>query len=347
MYGLLALNNSCFNQRDRNIISSHFCGLCNFLSFKYGQAFRMLTNYDSTFISLLYSAQSSSNVVFKTASKCFLSLNRKLWIDDGLRFAGAISVLMAKAKIYDDVIDEGGFTNSIKVKLIDSKISKAYEELRQLGFEPRAIMQNVVLQRSIEDKHEKDIEALAWPSEQVVSRIFIHTGQLANNETNFESLRTIGKHMGRLMYLLDNYTDLPKDISKKRFNALAACFGFAKPNHIQEIVKKSALKSLNEISNAVKTLNLYRHKELVRKILTTNLKCKVFHLLNHNFSYKPFGRIRSFNMTSLGNDDDCGKAICVLIIGILCVIGLAVVCGTYEGSPGQKCIESCRSCASS
>ena len=101
MYGLLRLNISCLNTFERSISKCHFCGLCNTLSSKYGFGFRMLTNHDASFLSILSSAQSDEKI---GKQKCIrLFRKNKFEPNNGLNFASAIALLMIKTKLYDNL----------------------------------------------------------------------------------------------------------------------------------------------------------------------------------------------------------------------------------------------------
>jgi hypothetical protein len=150
MYGLLCLNTGCMSSFDRNAAKSHFCGLCNELSFNYGFGFRALTNHDATYYSILYSAQSGEKL---GQQKCPFRCGRSKHAGNpGLRYAGAISILMAKTKIDDNLHDENSFLYRVLSKLVDSKFPLAEETLARFGFNLEFVSSQIQRQQTSRNK---------------------------------------------------------------------------------------------------------------------------------------------------------------------------------------------------
>jgi hypothetical protein len=262
---------------DRNAAKSHFCGLCNELSSSYGFGFRALTNHDAAYYSILYSAQSGEKL---EQQKCPFRFGRsKHTSNPGLEYAGAISILMAKTKIDDDLHDENSFFHRVLSKLVDSKFPLAEETLARFGFNLKFVSSQIQRQQTLEKQNCSDLDELSGPTKNVVSEIFAHTATLSGAEANMRPLTIIGKYIGKLMYLLDSYIDMPSDMAKGRFNALQSCFGQENATLMRKRVGSISSQSMSEISRSVKNLKLHSHKRILNDALLTSLNQRLETLL--------------------------------------------------------------------
>jgi len=122
---------------------------------------------------------------------------------------------MLKTKIYDDVLDKNTIFSRLAARLIKKKILLAEQELDKLGYDSRIVYSQIKRQINLEDESNTNLEMLATPTEEVVSSIFEHTAVLSDVKQNINPLSAIGKSVGKLMFILDNYIDLPEDNRKK------------------------------------------------------------------------------------------------------------------------------------
>jgi len=279
MFGLLNLKEKCMNSNDQNVVKSHYCGVCNALSARYGLLCRWLTNHDATFYSLLYSAQTHDNV---GTQNCPLRFKKTTPTQNkGLIYGSAISMIMAKTKFDDDVLDQNNFRSRFYAKLIDKKMPYVKNDLNSLGFNFKYISSEINRQEVLENHDRYDLCDLISPTENVVSEIFAHTARLSNNEINIEPLSEMGRNVGRLMYLVDSYIDMPEDVANGRFNALTKQEN--KTNTKKSVhtkIKRLCDKAVRNISNSVDDLELQRHPQIVNESLITSLK-QVLEIILH------------------------------------------------------------------
>ena len=148
MFGLLCLNTSCLSSSDRNVAKNHICGLCNYLSSRYNFGFRSLTNHYAAFVSVLYSAQSEEGLA---NSDCPMRFGKSRPVKNiGIEYASAISMLMAKIKISDDLSDDKNLGSRVLSKIIDKRFPLAVGDLKRLGFDVESITSEVNRQGSLE-----------------------------------------------------------------------------------------------------------------------------------------------------------------------------------------------------
>ena len=244
--------------------------MCNSISAKYGFSLRGLTNYDAAFMSLLYSSQSHGKI---RAQKCPFKLQKtKRFSNAGLDFATALSLIVAKVKMEDDILDSNRYVSHFLAKVLNSVIPVAITDLKRMGFNFETISSETRRQETLEKHQCSDFDELASPTENSVSKVFSHTATLANKESNSRPLSTLGKNIGRLMYLLDSYIDLPKDTAKGKFNALSTCFPQQDGAQLRKTAEKISSNVMKEISVSIKNLDLCQHQRIIREGLISSLK---------------------------------------------------------------------------
>ena len=64
----------------------------------------------------------------------------------------------------------------------------------------------------------RELAHYSGTTEEMYSKIFSHTATLAGAPGNAGHLAEVGRHVGRVAYLLDGYVDFQKDKSEGRFN---------------------------------------------------------------------------------------------------------------------------------
>jgi hypothetical protein len=281
MFGILHLNSSCLGISDKNVTTSHMCGICNFLSARYGFEFRKLTNHDATFYSILCAAQSEEET---SSQKCPLRFQKPKTVRSvGIEYASAISLLMAKTKIDDDLRDQNNLFSRFRAQRINRVFPLAINELTRLQFNLKYVQSQIKRQQMLEDQKCSVLSELTKPTENVVSEVFTHTATLTKTEENATPLSVLGRNVGKLMYLVDSYVDLQSDTAKGRFNALTNCYS----NQITGInakIKTLTAQSLIEISSSAKKLKLHKHSKIVNQALVSSLSQRLESMLSNSRS---------------------------------------------------------------
>jgi len=290
MYGLLRLDYGCLKPSEQTVAAYHLCSLCHHLGERYGFLFPILSNHDSAFISTLYTAQCAEAFDFQ---KCSKPIDRRDFTSHkGTIFGSAISILIANAKASDDLVDDNSIKARVLSKLLRPKLPHAYQDLRELGFDPERISSQILEQRSLEERSLVDIEALARPTANAFSYIFSHTSEMSGMRGNTDATSELGRNVGRLMYISDSYSDLEEDIAHKRFNPFTAY-----ASNLMEVTKTAkSLTSdcLAKISASINELKIRRFKMIVNDALLSSLGKHIDNLFNpavKSVSHRMFANI--------------------------------------------------------
>lgn len=268
MFGLLNICANCTSKADHLIAQRHYCGLCNTLGSKYGFFYRWLTNYDASFYSLLYSAQSKTSLEHQ---KCPLRFQKTSTTENiGLLYGSAVSMLMAKTSVDDDIADNNSLSSRVLRSFIDKKMPEVYLDLNRFGLDLKYINTQIMLQQDLEREETSTIETLASPTMNVVGEIISHTARLAGKEENVSSLHGLGAEVGRIMYVLDSVNDLTSDVKEGNFNPFVKTWKINVAS-IRSQANKIVKDSIESIRESVNRLNVVKHGVLVRETLGSGL----------------------------------------------------------------------------
>jgi hypothetical protein len=154
------------------------------------------------------------------------------------------------------------------------QLEKARSILGTLGFPQTYLAEAIEAQRDIESRPGRSIEEYATPTATFLGRCFRFTAELTQRPENCDPLFHVGEHLGRLIYLVDCFVDLSRDIRKDQFNALTASFGSDPEILIEAGRRVFSAGSENYLLAANKTLESFvteRCGEIVKNILTTGV----------------------------------------------------------------------------
>ena len=250
---------------------SYYCGLCKVIRKNYSNYAAMFLSNDCVFMYILFSALSESIPVFKK-NACILHGRRcryKLF-DTGDDYAAAICVLLAAAKIKDDIIDTGkqkSKTAAAFMKKAEKKARKKYPEAA------KAVDDMMAEVLRLEQEKSSDIDALAHSFACMLGKLFEKA-----DEESWEALYDLGYNIGRYVYLIDAADDMEKDSKSGEFNVFLEKYG----SDIKS-AKKSArfnlMMSLAQAKNALDRLTIKKNKGILLNIITVGLTEKAHAVL--------------------------------------------------------------------
>jgi len=210
---------------------AHLCGVCLALRDDHGHAARLVANYDALVVSVLVEAQSVAPAARRPAGRCVLRRMRRAEVaaGDSPRFAAAVSLMLAAAKLRDHVADRDGVASRNGVRTAAGRLARRWarqgaETGSELGFDTAVLTGAVGRQAQVEAAAGPGSALLAVtePTETATAAVFAHTAVLAGRPGNQAALAEAGRLFGRIAHLLDAVEDLPADRASGTWNPLAA-----------------------------------------------------------------------------------------------------------------------------
>lgn len=210
---------------------THMCGLCLGLRDGHGQLARATTNVDAIVLSMLTEAQSASAVERTQTGRCALRGMRRASVasanSPGVRLAATASLLLASAKVRDHVDDGDAavLARTPMAKAASRWAGQAQMSAQRIGLDVEPLVAALNTQTQLEQFAGHGTDALARltaPTQLCAAEFFAHTAVLAERPDNVDAMRTAGWQFGRIAHLADAVQDYDRDLSRGRFNPLAA-----------------------------------------------------------------------------------------------------------------------------
>ena len=171
-------------------------------------------------------------------------------------YCADMNLALAYHKCRDDWTDDHSLAGMAEAKLLE----RAYRQV-----EARYPEKCVAIQRCLQEIDSLEQESCLDPdgpanlTARMLGEIFVY-----RNDYWAVPLRTIGEGLGRFIYLMDAYDDLPADRRRKRYNPLAEFSGQA---DYESLVKDSLTLVIAECTQAFELMPLVQDVEILRNIL--------------------------------------------------------------------------------
>lgn len=271
--------------------TAHYCGLCFALAREYGTLWRALTNFESTLLVLLMSAQADEDPSFRK-TLCPVSALGRLSIvserEDFMSLGAAFTVCMAELKSLDSVRD--GSLLARPARAIGSRqFLKARDALAERSFDIAPLLQADDLLARLETEAGAapgcvTFDELTAPTADGLAHVLAYTGVLADRHESCAGLARLGRAVGRLVYLGDCLEDLSRDVRRGAFNGLRACMmaeqDSAELSHGAADALSYVIARCNvEARNALSQLTLHRYRPIIENIILLGLDARVRRLL--------------------------------------------------------------------
>lgn len=279
--------------REGRHYTAHYCGLCFALARDYGIFWRALTNFESTLLVLLMSAQLRTDPSFRAAF-CPVSAFRRFSIvsedQDFMSLAAAFTVVMADLKSLDAMRD--GSVAACPARVVGRKaFAKARRTLTDASFDIAPLLQADARLAQLEAEAANRpgsiaLDELASPTADGLGHVFAHTASATGRDENAGALARLGRAVGRLVYLGDCLDDLVRDARRGAFNGLRACM-MAEPGSMDlaggPVGAADAANALSyaiarcnvEARIALSQLSLGRYRSILENIILLGLDAQV------------------------------------------------------------------------
>lgn len=240
MFGLMKARTCSIDDDAKELRRLQYCGTCKTLGSLYGQKTRFLLNHDMVFLGELLSALGDGveePMPWDTAfvSRNCLSLPAKdAPIPPSLSFAAAATVILAEEKLRDHAADSGRLRWGLGQRLYSGSFDEASRWLKERDFpldDMRAVLAGQAMREELvrtgrrEGSREESLAYLAEPTAFATGLFFAHGAKFAGKAEAADSLHSLGRAFGALVYHLDALEDYERDARTGEFNAFRAVLG--------------------------------------------------------------------------------------------------------------------------
>jgi hypothetical protein len=237
---------------------SFYCGLCRTLRQRHGSLSRITLSYDLTFLYILlnslYEPQETLGL-----EHCFLHpvAGSSFVISEAAEYCADMNIALSYHKCMDNWQDDQSLLSRGEAAVL----GRSYQRVKAQYPEKCARIESCLKQiGELEKAGDPSLDGAANLTAEMLGMVY----RYRENDYWADTLSQMGQGLGRFIYLMDAYEDLPQDLRRKRYNPLAA-------HHQREDYEPFARECLTlliaECTEAFETLPVVQDADLLRNIL--------------------------------------------------------------------------------
>ncbi len=213
MFGYVTINKPELKLREFQRYQGYYCGICRSLRLRHGFWGQMMLNYDLVFLAALLTGLYEGKE-YLAMRRCVLHPSGKhLSIQNScIDYAADMTVLLACHNLMDDWQDDRNAAALAAAGLLKRScglLEKKYP--RQW----RAAKREIQRLHGYERAGSADLDGAAGCMGALLGEILVW-----REDPWEETLRAMGFYLGKFIYLMDAYEDLPQDERRGRYNPL-------------------------------------------------------------------------------------------------------------------------------
>lgn len=264
MFGYVVINRDRLDETEQQRYQSYYCGLCRTLKKQYGNLGRLTLNYDMTFMVLML-ADLHDPETREHRGRCAVhpAKERVMAENEVLEYGAAMNILLAYYNMVDDWNDEQKKTARMAAARL-KKFIPAIEE--RYPRQARAVVQGMEELAQEEATPPAELDTAANVFGRLLGELFVY-----KQDRWAEDCRRFGEALGRFIYWLDAYTDLPKDLKKGSYNPMIL---LREREDYRQRVEEMLKGALGECALILERLPLVEHLEILRNVIYSGIWSK-------------------------------------------------------------------------
>lgn len=257
MFGYVTIAGDTLPKEAQERYRAYYCGLCRTLRERYGSLSRLTLSYDATFLwillSSLYEPEESAG-----AERCAMHpIKAHPYVSNELAaYCADMNMALSYHKCRDDWQDDRRVDSLAEVKLME----KAYRRIAEAYPKKCAVLEECLNEIStLEREGRMEPDSLANLTARMMGTIYRW-----REDEWADSLQRMGEALGRFIYMMDAYDDLPRDMRKNRFNPLKE---LSQREDYETFCRESLTLLIAEGTQEFEALPLVQDVEILRNIL--------------------------------------------------------------------------------
>ncbi|HJA18462.1 hypothetical protein I6E09_06005 [Mediterraneibacter glycyrrhizinilyticus] len=226
MFGYVTICEPELKVKDLKKYKAYYCGLCRVLKEEYGFMGQMTLTYDMTFAIILLSSLYESVADLETHRCKVHPVKKQMMLKNEITsYAAAMNVLLAYYHLDDDWQDDRKISSLMSKSMIYGKVKKIIDKYPR---QSEAIRTSLAELSLCERDNSTDIDRTAGCFGRLMEELLLYREDMWE-----KSLRKMGFFLGKFIYLMDAYEDLPEDLKKDKYNPLRKIY--AEPEYEERI----------------------------------------------------------------------------------------------------------------
>ena len=281
MFGYVTVNRQGLTQEEFTRFRSMYCGLCRTLRRRYGNVGRLALSYDMTFLAMLLGglyepAEETGEEICPPHP-----LKRHPYVQqEFLEYAADLNVALAYYKCLDNWADERSLAGRAGAKLLERGFRQVRERLPD---KCGAIESWLARQGEIERAGTQDVDLCANLTGSLLGELYAF-----RDDEWGDTLRGMGEAMGRFIYFMDAYEDLPEDIRRRRFNPLR---DMSRQPDYEAVCRDVLTLLISDATERFESLPILKDASILRNVLYSGVWTR-YAMLQANKEKKTHGKGR-------------------------------------------------------
>lgn len=258
MFGYITIAPDALPKERSDRYRSFYCGLCRTLRQRHGSLSRITLSYDLTFLYILlnslYEPQETMGL-----EHCFLHpvAGRNYVYSEPAEYCADMNVALSYHKCMDNWKDDRSIISRSEAALLQKAYDRVFMKYPEKCRQIETCLKEL---NALEKTGDNSLDGAANLTAQMLGIVYRY------KESDYwaDTLAQMGQGLGRFIYLMDAYEDLPGDLRKGRYNPLAA---YHQREDYESFVHQCLTMLIAECTEAFEMLPVVQDADLLRNIL--------------------------------------------------------------------------------
>lgn len=271
MFGYVITNPDALPKERQGRFRAVYCGLCATLRRRHGLSGSATLSYDMTFLALLLNAlYEPGENTGRERCPAHLVKPHDYAISPVMDYVADMNVALAYHKCQDNWRDD----RSVLAAGEGAMLRRAYRKVEAAYPEKCAAIEAWLNDiHAIEDAGRLEIDPPVNATGRLLGELFAYPG----DDVWADELRAVGDGLGRFIYFMDAYDDLPADLRKGRYNPLK---GLRDREDYEALCKSAMTMMIADAAEAFERLPVVLDADIIRNVLYSGVWSKYAFLQN-------------------------------------------------------------------
>lgn len=264
MFGYIIPNLSAMTEERKVRYRAIYCGLCHALRDRHGLIGTVTLSNDLTFLALLLNSLYEGEEVHGSERCIPHPVKRHDYIvGDSFEYVADMNVALAYHKCIDNWLDDKNLLSRGGAAALQRAYGRIFERYPEKCAAIEAWLEEI---HRIESSKKAEIDLPVNSTGRLLGELFCWKDDYWSG-----SLRTIGDGLGRFIYMMDAYDDLPEDERKNRFNPLIP---YRNDPNFEDMCKDAMLMMVADSTREFEQLPIVQDVDLLRNVLYSGIWSK-------------------------------------------------------------------------
>ena len=269
MFGYIITNPKSLPEDRQKRFRAVYCGLCHTLRQRHGLTGSVTLSYDLTFLAMLPNAlYEPGETAGSERCPAHPAKPHDYVLSPVMDYVADMNVALAYHKCRDNWIDDRSVVSAGE----GAMLRRAYRRIEARYPQRCAVIEEWLKEiHALEATNKMEIDPPVNATGRMLGELFVHP----DYDLFTEELRGVGDGLGRFIYMMDAYEDLPGDVRRRRYNPLKPL----RDREDYETLCKSALMMMAaDATGAFELMPVVLDADILKNVLYSRIWSKYMYL---------------------------------------------------------------------